>query len=131
MDHDNEKQAFSRRLKEAIKSSSKNPNTPSKLALEFNLLYKAGKEPVSPQACQKWLTAQAIPTKDKLETLAKLLNVSPTWLRYGYAEGLAASSEDGLTDQEFLLLSGFRELSEDQQQLVTQLIEQLRLGARE
>ncbi len=38
---------------------------------------------MTPQTAHKWLTARAIPTNDKLATLAQWLNVDEHWLHYG------------------------------------------------
>ena len=43
-------------------------------------------EPVTAQTARKWLYGGALPTQDKVRTLAQWLEVSPHWLRYGEAE---------------------------------------------
>jgi len=78
--HD-EKVAFSKRLEFAIRRSPDPVDGATELALRFNLLYTGS--PVSPQTAHKWLSGRAIPTNDKLATLAQWLNVDEHWLHYG------------------------------------------------
>ena len=56
----------------------------SRFAREFNLRHHG--EPVTAQTARKWLYGGALPTQDKLRTLAQWLEVSPHWLRYGEPE---------------------------------------------
>ena len=88
-----EKAAFSKRLMLALRRSAEPVRGATELALRFNLRYQGNA--VSPQTAHKWLSARAIPTKDKLETLAHWLHVSEHWLHYGAPSGtvLAANSE--------------------------------------
>ena len=76
-----EKKAFSKRLEFALRRSPDRVQGATELALRFNLRYRGNA--VSVQTAHKWLTARAIPTNDKLATLAKWLNVSEHWLHYG------------------------------------------------
>ncbi|MFW7343390.1 transcriptional regulator [Pollutimonas sp. H1-120] len=101
-----EKQAFSARLKLALKRSRKKIETASELALQFNLRHP--NQSISQQAAHKWLTGQARPTLDKIETLAKWLNVPIVWLRYGVSSethGYAVSEPLQNTAQELAPLS--------------------------
>ena len=71
------------------------------------------------QAVHKWLTAQAIPSSDKIKTLAEWLGVTTGWLRYGY------DSSDGnqpLSNTAHLMLARFNTLSERQQVLILELL---------
>lgn len=79
-----EKQAFSKRLKDALRKSGVDANGFAAVAREFNLRY-AG-DPVSTQAVRKWLTGGALPSQDKIRTLAQWLDVGVHWLRFGDAE---------------------------------------------
>ena len=75
------------------------------------------------QAVHKWLTAQAIPSSDKIKTLAKWLGVTTGWLRYGY------DSSDGnqpLSNTAHLMLARFNALSERQQVLIIDLLSNLK-----
>ncbi len=76
-----EKSAFSRRLELALRRSPEPVQGATELALRFNLRYRGNA--VSAQTAHKWLTGRAIPTPDKLATLAAWLNVSEHWLHYG------------------------------------------------
>ena len=76
-----EKSAFSRRLELALRRSPEPVQGATELALRFNLRYRGNA--VSAQTAHKWLTGRAIPTNDKLATLAAWLNVSEHWLHYG------------------------------------------------
>ncbi|CAM2139513.1 Transcriptional regulator [Pararobbsia alpina] len=81
MPSDIEKQSFSRRLRAALDQATKGRGA-TDLAREFNLQHREG-EGVSVQSAHKWLSGKAIPTSDKLGTLARWLNVSEHWLHYG------------------------------------------------
>ncbi|HVE11131.1 MAG TPA: helix-turn-helix domain-containing protein [Paraburkholderia sp.] len=78
-----EKLAFSERLKLALRRVPEKPEGPTAVARFFNLRYHG--EPVSTQTVDKWLKGRTIPKADKLETLAKALNVDLHWLHYGPA----------------------------------------------
>lgn len=76
-----EKQAFSKRLKEAIRRARIDIGSPTLIAREFNLRYQG--DPVSTQAVRKWLAGKALPSQDKVRALALWLDVSAPWLRFG------------------------------------------------
>ncbi len=78
-----EKWDFSRRLKEAMRKARLDAG-PTRFAREFNLRHHG--EPVTAQTARKWLYGKALPTQDKLRTLAQWLEISPHWLRYGEPE---------------------------------------------
>lgn len=127
--------AFAQRLKQALKRSSKKIETPSELALQFNLQHRGAQ--ITNQAAQKWMAGDNKPSPDKIETLATMLNVSPQWLRYGIPEQRPAHQSPSLqkdatdrvapTQEELRLLARFRLLSEHQRHLVVELIEQFAL----
>ena len=81
MPSDIEKQSFSRRLRAALDHATKVRGA-TDLAREFNLQHRDG-DGVSVQSAHKWLSGKAIPTADKLATLARWLGVSEHWLHYG------------------------------------------------
>lgn len=116
-----EKIGFSRRLKTAIQAAAPKARTASAIAIQFNLRHK--KEPVSVQAVHKWLTAQAIPSSDKIETLAEWLGVTTGWLKYGYDVNVG---NQPLSNTAHIMLTRFNELSERQQELVLELIGNLK-----
>ncbi len=80
----NEKQGFSKRLREALKRAQPAAEGPAALAREFNLRYDG--TPVTVQAVRKWVGGHALPSQDKIRALALWLEVSPQWLRYGEGE---------------------------------------------
>lgn len=131
---DDEKQAFAKRLKQALRRSPKPVETPSELALQFNLRHP--NEPITPQAAQKWLKGTARPTDDKIKTLAEWLGVSTTWLRFGVqVPGEPPSKKRrrptdeaaAFTAQEVELIRFFRQLPEHRQRVLRDLIEDLTL----
>ena len=79
-----EKQGFSRRFREAMRKIRVNANSPTQVAREFNLRYHG--DPVTAQAIRKWLAGKALPSQDKIRTLALWLEITPQWLRFGEAE---------------------------------------------
>lgn len=76
-----EKQGFSRRLRESLRRAQVGVRGAAALAREFNLRYDG--TPVTAQAVRKWLSGAALPSQDKLRALALWLEVSPNWLRFG------------------------------------------------
>ena len=80
-----EKQGFSKRLKEAIRRARIDISSPTLIAREFNLRYHG--DPVSTQAVRKWLSGKALPSQDKIRALGLWLEVSAHWLRFGEADG--------------------------------------------
>jgi len=122
--------AFSERLKQALSRHPRKIETATKLGLEFNLVHH---ESVTNQAAQKWMTGLAKPSPDKIETLARMCNVSAQWLRFGIPEIRQEAGQSQAvpgsviapTSDELDLLGRYRLLSEHQQGLITELIEQL------
>lgn len=72
---------FRDRLHQALKLAGYRPNEHSQLARDFNAVFPG--KPVAVSSVYRWLSGEAIPTADKLEILARLLNVAPDWLRDG------------------------------------------------
>ncbi|MFU2080882.1 transcriptional regulator [Avibacterium endocarditidis] len=116
----NEKEKFSERLKLAL--ATKYPNTlkNSEIATKFNLQHP--NEPVTQQAVYKWLNGLAIPSLDKIDTLANWLNVKPIWLRYGVSEN---TQIDTMNETLVELISS---LSEKQKRAILQLILAFQIG---
>jgi hypothetical protein len=79
-----EKQGFSKRLKEAIRRARIDIRSPTLIAREFNLRYHG--DPVSTQAVRKWLSGKALPSQDKIRALGLWLDVSAHGLRFGEAD---------------------------------------------
>jgi hypothetical protein len=82
-----ERTDFSLRLRETLLSAHGLPPSPTVVAREFNFRF-VGK-PITVHAARKWLVGDAIPTQDKLRALARWLDVSIDWLRFGSQAGSA------------------------------------------
>ena len=85
-----EREDFSGRLQHALRTADYSSNSPTQLAREFNVRF-AGR-PITVHAARKWLMGEAIPTQEKLRTLAHWLGVPADWLRFG-GDDLRASGE--------------------------------------
>jgi transcriptional regulator with XRE-family HTH domain len=72
---------FAERLKNALLNAGQSIR-PTDLAIQFTLQSRKDGG-VSMPAARKWLRGEALPTEDKLRTLAAWLNVDPHELRYG------------------------------------------------
>lgn len=79
-DANDQAKGFALRLREALEKRGKKPS-PTALEREFNLRYRG--QPITMHAARKWLLGLAIPTQDKLEVLARWLDVTDDWLRWG------------------------------------------------
>lgn len=75
------RRSFTDRLHHALKAAGYRPNEHSLLARDFNAVHSG--KPIGVSSVFRWLSGEAMPTADKLETLAHLLNVCPDWLRDG------------------------------------------------
>lgn len=78
---DDDRQAFSARLRTALESAGLKGVGPIVLAREFNA--NCVRLPVTPHAARKWLDGEAMPSQDNLQSLASWLHVSTHWLRFG------------------------------------------------
>lgn len=76
-----EKSAFSKRLRLALRRNQEAVEGATDLAVQFSLRYSG--PAISPQTAHKWLNGRAVPTEDKLVTLSEWLNVDKHWLHYG------------------------------------------------
>ena len=75
-----EKQEFSERLREAMQARRLAPSA-AVLEREFNLRWLG--TPIHRQTAWKWLNGEVIPKQDKLQELARWLQVEPHVLRFG------------------------------------------------
>jgi hypothetical protein len=82
-----EKQEFSKRLRDSLKRAQIQARGAAAVAREFNLRY-AG-TPITAQAARTWLNGTALPSQDKMRALSLWLEVSPHWLRFGEEAGAA------------------------------------------
>ncbi len=92
-----EKQGFSRRLRECLRRIAVDKRNATELAREFNLRYQGA--PVTAQATRKWLGGRALPSQDKIRALALWLDVPPHWLRFGEPEGRATRPQAPLRQE--------------------------------
>ncbi|MDP1611299.1 MAG: hypothetical protein Q8M11_09585 [Sulfuritalea sp.] len=117
-----EKEAFSQRLCQALAAAGEDDRSPTRLMREFNRRHKQGD--VSIHSAHKWLRGEAIPTQDKLKTLAAWLGVTPEWLRYGENEATNgyAAKEPALTESDVDLVRQFRRLNTGHRQLVREML---------
>lgn len=92
-----EKQGFSKRLREAIRKARIDMSSATFIAREFNLRYHG--DPVSTQAVRKWLSGKALPSQDKIRALGLWLDVPVQWLRFGDVEGREERSPSGMRQE--------------------------------
>lgn len=69
----NEREGFSERLQQALRNADYSAESPTQLAHEFNIRFEG--KPITVHAARKWLVGEAIPTQEKLRTLAHWLGV--------------------------------------------------------
>ncbi len=62
---------FSERLRQTLRNAGYPPDSPTQLARNFNLRY-TGRQ-ITVHAARKWLVGEAVPTQEKLRTLAHWL----------------------------------------------------------
>ncbi|MDO5059201.1 MAG: hypothetical protein Q4D82_04580 [Neisseria sp.] len=115
-----EKEKFSIRLKLALQQNYPNGLKTSDIAIKFNLRYPS--EPVTQQAVHKWLNGLAIPSEDKIKTLAEWLNIKPEWLRYGVSEHQSNSAFDEI------LTELIQQMSEQQKASLINMITSFKQG---
>ena len=84
MNSTNEREGFSERLQKALKNAHYSPDSPTRLAREFNIRFEG--RPITVHAARKWLVGEAIPTQEKLRMIAQWLGVPAEWLRFGGPE---------------------------------------------
>jgi transcriptional regulator with XRE-family HTH domain len=84
MNSSNERESFSLRLQQALKNAHYSPDSPTRLAREFNIRFEG--RPITVHAARKWLVGEAIPTQEKLRMIAHWLGVPADWLRFGGRE---------------------------------------------
>jgi transcriptional regulator with XRE-family HTH domain len=113
-----ERHQFSERLQQALRSAEYSPDSPTQLAREFNARFTG--QPVTVHAARKWLMGESIPTQEKLRSLAKWLNVTAEWLRFGTAS--ANNSNTSLNSSDAKIIASLRQLDEENRQLVFEFI---------
>ena len=119
---------FSERLGIAMQEKSIR-QSPTVLANLFNAEFD-GKS-VTPHTARNWMLGYVFPTQDKLEHLAKLLDSSAEYLRYGrFSEKtFVISNDDGseteLTSTQQQFLRRYLRLTKVQQSLVNSTVSEL------
>jgi transcriptional regulator with XRE-family HTH domain len=127
----NEREGFSLRLQQTLRNAHHSPDSPTELARDFNARFEG--PPITVHAARKWLVGEAIPTQDKLRTLADWLGVPVDWLRFGGEEDRSdnrGTSANG-RPEDMKLLSDLRLLSEGDRQIVREFVRILIRTTRE
>jgi transcriptional regulator with XRE-family HTH domain len=127
MNSTNERESFSERLQQALKNAHYSPDSPTRLAREFNIRFEG--RPITVHAARKWLVGEAIPTQEKLRMIAQWLGVPADWLRFGGNEH-AAGGENGhgaarFESADVKLIADLQRLDEHHRQLAREFIRML------
>lgn len=127
----NERESFSLRLQQTLRNAHHSPDSPTELARDFNARFNGAA--VTVHAARKWLVGEAIPTQDKLRTLADWLGVSVEWLRFGGDNTYDPSRQlpTGFRSEDMKLLSDVQLLSESDRHIVREFIRILVRTTRE
>lgn len=128
MNSANERESFSERLQQALRNAHYSPDSPTRLAREFNIRFEG--RPITVHAARKWLVGEAIPTQEKLRMIAQWLGVPAEWLRFGGpehapngAEGAGAANRFESADVK--LIADLQRLDEHHRQLAREFIRML------
>lgn len=120
-----ERESFSYRLRQSLQNAHHSADSPTKLARDFNARFSGN--PITVHAARKWLVGEAIPTQDKMRTLADWLMVPIEWLRFGgnpdsgALRGSSAIAAD--SKSEFMALcTDLQLLSEHDRELVREFV---------
>jgi transcriptional regulator with XRE-family HTH domain len=116
--------AFAERLIQVLKREGK-PTKPAALARAFTSEHWG--DGISLHGARKWLCGEAIPTQDKLETLARWLRISAHELRYGVESTKRIERKINLIDEagtaERQSIEKFLALPAEQRKTVSAVIE--------
>ncbi len=115
-----ERTQFSKRVQAALVARGM-PASATELQRAFNA--QNPKLAVSVHAVRKWLMGEAIPTQARLRALTDVLQVSPTWLRFG--EEVVVKASKPLSAQEHMLIQHFRSLPAAQQTHLLALVQSM------
>lgn len=123
-----EREGFSERLQLALKNADYSPESPTQLAREFNIRFEG--RPITVHAARKWLVGEAIPTQEKLRTLAHWLGVPAEWLRFGGVDGnlagaLSSPGTSRFPSSDVKLMSDLQRLDDHHQALAREFIRML------
>ena len=128
MNSSTERESFSVRLQQALKNAHYSPDSPTRLAREFNIRFDG--RPITVHAARKWLVGEAIPTQEKLRMIAQWLGVPAEWLRFGGAESAAPNGEplNGVSrfeSADVKLIADLQRLDEHHRQIAREFIRML------
>ena len=127
MNSTNERESFSERLQQALKNAHYSPDSPTRLAREFNIRFEG--RPITVHAARKWLVGEAIPTQEKLRMIAQWLGVPADWLRFGGAESAAngegANGSARFESADVKLIADLQRLDDHHRQLAREFIRML------
>ncbi len=128
MNSSSERESFSERLQTALKNAHYSPDSPTRLAREFNIRFDG--RPITVHAARKWIVGEAIPTQEKLRTLAQWLGVPADWLRFGGSELGATTADSPQTLARFesadvKLIADLQRLDDHHRQVVREFIRML------
>jgi hypothetical protein len=92
------------------------------LARDFNIRFAGS--PITVHAARKWLVGEAIPTQDKMRTLADWLRVPVDWLRFGGDERDNGTVAGGpvFKSAELKMIADLQLLDEHHQMIVREFI---------
>lgn len=128
MNSSNERENFSERLQLALKNAHYSPDSPTRLAREFNIRFDG--RPITVHAARKWLVGEAIPTQEKLRMIAQWLGVPAEWLRFGAAvDGAEHADEPNgaarFESADVKLMADLQRLDEHHRQIAREFIRML------
>lgn len=121
-----EREGFSERLQKALRNAEYSPDSPTQLAREFNIRFEG--RPITVHAARKWLVGEAIPTQEKLRTLAQWLGVPAEWLRFGDSgsqTGHVPGTPPRFESADVKLVADLQRLDEHHQTLAREFIRML------
>ena len=120
---------FADRLELAMNDKSIK-HSPTVLANLFNPKFVGGS--ITPHTARNWLLGNSLPTQDKLMHLAKLLDTSAEYLRYGrhkektFVISESDGSETVLTSTQQQFLRRYLQLTKVQQRIVNEMVGELK-----
>lgn len=113
-----ERQAFSERLKLALSGIGWTRVSYTRLAQEFNR--RAGADSVTVHGARKWVMGESIPAQKRLSVLASWLEVRPQWLRFGVSG--AMDNESVLRSPQLEILADFASLDSANKKLAQEMV---------
>jgi hypothetical protein len=122
-----ERENFSMRLQQALRTGGYSPESPTQLAREFNVRFSG--RPITVHAARKWLVGESIPTQEKLRTLALWLGVPNEWLRFGgeqvQVETVGSEANSRFDTADVKLIADLQRLDENYRELAREFIRML------